>query len=85
MIGDGREILLFYDNWLPDGSLYDILGNQVKAWGEELKVSSWWSAASGWNIPTSFKRRFPKLSEIIAQVQAVVSVDKSIMETQFKW
>lgn len=60
-LGDGRQFSLFYDNdWLQIGTIQDISGNTAaQIWGMELKVRDCWN--DGWNIPSSFSRRFPTL------------------------
>lgn len=67
LIGDGRDTLLFYDNWLEGEPLTTIVGEQAKTWGDELRVAQWWSMEVGWCIPLSFQRRFPELTRTIQQ------------------
>lgn len=60
-VGDGRQISLFYDDWLCMGAIGDICGN-TSSWGSNLTVSNWINPAGGWSIPGSFCRRYPDIA-----------------------
>lgn len=63
-IGDGRQMSLFYDNWLQSIPIVETIGNNVSSWGESLTVRSWWNS-NGWSIPASFSRRYPEIAATI--------------------
>lgn len=52
---------LFYDDWISSGPISDIVGSEVKQWGERIVVSQW-RQNDRWKIPSSFKRKFPTLA-----------------------
>lgn len=62
MVGDGRHVKLFYDNWTKEGPLCDFMRNDCKVWGSALNVCDWWVNGIGWSIPTSFCRKYPMLA-----------------------
>lgn len=77
LVGDGRDTMLFYDNWLPVGNLAKFM-DDVHVWGENMKVEQGWHVTRGWIIPTSFKRKYPQLTSEIKKIQLTVSKDKVI-------
>lgn len=64
-LGDGRQISLFYDQWLQSGPIIDKIGDSAYIWGENLTVDSWWNPRGEWNMPRSFCRRF---LDIVAEI-----------------
>lgn len=79
-VGDGRQTSLFYDKWLLLKPLCEYMLNDVKNWGRNLKVSSWWNLEAGWTIPNSFKRRYPMLAENIQRKQLSDNEDRFIWQ-----
>lgn len=75
IIGDGKDTKLFYDNWLPFGNLAKLMSNDIKVWGEDLNVCQWWHGTKGWQIPSSFSRRYSHLAEEISKIQLSNSRD----------
>lgn len=67
-IGDGRQFSLFYDDWLQQGTISELIGNRVSSWGMNLKVRDWWSD-EGLRLPSSFSRRHPDIAAVILRVQ----------------
>lgn len=75
-IGDGRRVSLFYDQWLDIGPLHQLMQNDMKNWGDTLKVRDWWDQISGWCIPRSFSRKYPVISNHIHVIQLTEEADK---------
>lgn len=75
-VGDGRETLLFYDQWMRNCRLADIevLKDHISSWGRFLKVRDWWE--SGWKIPSSFHRRFGSIADQIEQHRLCDDADR---------
>lgn len=61
IVGDGRQLSLFYDNWMQTVPIRDSINSNIANWGSELKVRSWWSTSGEWCIPSSFCRRHPNI------------------------
>lgn len=76
MIGDGRTTSLFYDNWLQLGPIHSIVEEDVKTWGRRTTVRQWWNGQR-WEIPSSFRRRHPRIVEEIEKMQISEGADKT--------
>lgn len=61
-LGDGRQISLFYDNWLSIGPIKEIIGDNAMIWGGNFNVRVWWNDRDGWVLPNSFCRRHPVIA-----------------------
>lgn len=68
LLGDGRHALLFYDRWLNGDAIATVTGDAICSWGTHSKVAQWWSQDTGWNIPASFSRNYPSISNAIMQL-----------------
>lgn len=75
-IGDGRECSLFYDHWFGEARLHDLI--DTTPWQNYKQVNEWMNGNS-WNIPSSFLRRYPRLS------QAIISVSITGGRDTFVW
>lgn len=69
VVSDGRDTMLFYDNWLPCGNLAKFMGEDIHAWGENVKVLQWLQGNRGWNIPIGFSRRYSCLEAEICKMR----------------
>lgn len=77
MLGDGRETLLFFDWWLPQGrniDQSDIATQQATHW-KTLKISEWRENGE-WKIPSSFWRRWPQVARQICEQTCHSQPDK---------
>lgn len=69
LVGDGRQLYLFFDNWLISGPISAEIGTNVRRWGENLRVRDWWKPEGGWTIPNSFRRKYPNIAAEISNIQ----------------
>lgn len=78
-IGDGRQTSLFYDRWLEEGAIVQMLNSEeeVAVWGQEVKVSQW-KQEDQWQIPESFKRRYPEIVQKMERVGMNQGADRVI-------
>lgn len=74
-LGDGRQMSLFYDNWLHIGSIRDIIGDTTIVWGSDVSVNNWWDYGGQWNIPISFCRRYPNIVDEISKFTITDTLD----------
>lgn len=78
-IGDGRQTSLFYDKWLDEGAIAQMLNNEeeVTVWGQDLKVNQWVNG-NQWQIPDSFRRRYPAIVQKMERIEITQNADKAI-------
>lgn len=81
VVGDGRQTSLFYDNWLPNGALVQRLNVDVSIWGQNLTVHQWTNGNGNWNIPLSFKRRFPTIANEISGMKITTLPDRYVWKS----
>lgn len=65
-LGDGRQTSLFWDRWLGNKSIVDLIGavDEVACWGRDNRVRDCWQQGR-WSIPPSFMHRYPHVAERI--------------------
>lgn len=65
-LGDGRECSLFYDQWMGNSRLCDLI--DCTQW-QGYRVVGEWIRDGNWAIPSSFSRRYSTLSQSIQSVE----------------
>lgn len=78
-IGDGRQISLIYDSWLPNGAIASRINDDTANWGSDLVVQKWIGSNGEWVIPRSFRRRFLVLTGEIVGMSLNTQEDRYIL------
>lgn len=74
-IGDGRKSSLFFDKWLEDGRLCDLI--DISTW-QNFKYVREWISDNHQDILASFARRHPQITQQIQNVRVSSDPDKFI-------